>query len=299
LTASRPTEAEALLAKSAPHLLDQPIVERMRSPQKTVWAVGDTHILRRANADWVRSRMVREHPLLRRLSGRTTLSIPQSVFVAPDGEFDLLVKAFGEPVEYSWWPRLEPEYQLDIAKQFGRFLAEFHDALDLGQAVVLGFERGASPPSPEWVEERLVGKLSSSKRESLLDELLRIAPRLYEEALPPVLLHDDFSHHNVGISADGRRVLGVVDFTQSRLGDPHRDLRYAYTFEPFANSMITEYESVRGLELDRNLLRAWHAWSAIGALAWELHHGDPALLPLRWGWVDHVAEWDRSYLGSL
>jgi len=299
LTASRPLEAEALLARSAPYLLDQPIVEQMRSPQKTVWAIGDTHVLRRANADWVRSLMVREHLLLHHLSGRTTLSIPESVFVAPDGEFDLLVKARGEPIEYSWWPRLEPEYQLDIAKQFGRFLAELHGALEFGQAIAMGFERGASPPSPEWVKERLVGQLSSPKRESLLKELLRIAPRLYEEALPPALLHDDFSHHNAGFSPDGHRVLGVFDFTQARLGDPHRDLRYAFTFEPFAESMIKEYESVRGLELDRNLLRAWHAWSALGTLAWEFHHGDPGRLPLRWGWVDHVAEWDRSYLDSL
>lgn len=299
MTASRPAEAEALLARSVPQLLAQPIIERRRSPQKTVWAVGDTHVLRRANADWVRPLIVREHRLLRRLSGRTTLSIPESVFVAPDGEFDVLVKALGEPVEYSWWPRLKPQYQLDIAKQFGRFLAEFHGALDFAQAVALGFERGVSPPSPEWVEEKLVGQLNSPKREGLVNELLRIAPRLYEDALAPVLLLDDFSHHNAGFSPDGHRALGVFDFTQSRLGDPHRDLRYAYTFEPFAEPMIREYESLRGLELGRDRLRAWHAWSAIGALAWELHHGAPRLLPMRWGWVDQVVEWDRSYLDSL
>ena len=114
--------------------------------------------------------------------------------------------------------------------------------------------------------------------------------------LPPVLLHDDFSHHNAGFSRDGTRVVGVFDFTQARIGDPHRDLRYAFTFEPFAETMIQEYENARSISLDRNRLRAWHAWSALGSLAWELHHGDPRRLPLRWAWVDHVAAWSRDLL---
>ena len=89
---------------------------------------------------------------------------------------------------------------------------------------------------------------------------------------------------------------GVFDFTHARIGDPHRDLRYAYTFEPFAAEMIDAYETLSGVALDRGRLRAWHAWSALGALAWDLHHGNPENLPLRWGWVDHVAAWDRAGL---
>ena len=35
------------------------------------------------------------------------------------------------------------------------------------------------------------------ERERLLEDLLAVAPKLYRDSLPPVLLHDDFSHHNV------------------------------------------------------------------------------------------------------
>jgi hypothetical protein len=115
--------------------------------------------------------------------------------------------------------------------------------------------------------------------------------------LPEVLLHDDFSYHNAGFDTEAGDVLGIFDFTYAAVGDPHRDLRYAYTFE--AEDMIGAYERGRGVSLDRARLRALHAWSALGALAWDLLHGRDSLLPLRWGWVDAVAAWDRSFLRAL
>jgi len=286
-----------MLASSVPHLAGEPVAERIRSLEKTVWTVGAFHVLRLANAEWFRPVLARERELLRELAGRVPLEVPRPVYSAPDGEFDVLFKASGEPVAPSWWRRLDPASQETIARQLGGFLAKLHEALPTVTAVAMGFAREFSPPSPRWVEERLEGHLETPPRRALLRDLLQVAPRLYEEALPPVLLHDDFSHHNVGFSDDGRRALGVFDFTQARIGDPHRDLRYAFTFEPFAEPMIDEYETVRRLRLDRRRLRAWHAWSAVGALAWELHHGDGSRLPLRWGWLDDVAEWDRDFLG--
>ena len=155
------------------------------------------------------------------------------------------------------------------------------------------------PPSVGWVESRLVGRMETAAREAFLADLLAVAPALYEEAAPAVLLHDDFSHHNLGFSPDGRRVLGVFDFTNACLGDPHRDLRYAFTFEPFAEAMIAEYEAARNVRLERSRLRAWHAWSAMASLAWDLGEGEPERLPARWGWVDQVASWDRAFLRDL
>jgi len=292
-------EAKAFLARLAPQLLDQPIVERTLSIEKTVWAVGVDHVLRRATRTGVRSLLQREHRLLRMLAGRTTLSVPRPVCIAPDGEFDLLRRALGQPADHHVWPHREPSAQRDIARQLGRFLAELHDTVDVEEAESLGFAFDVWPPSPAWVEERLAGRMETAEREALLGALLRVAPRLYEDTAAPVLLHDDFSHHNVGFSPDGRMALGVFDFTEARLGDPHRDLRYAYTFEPFAEVMIGEYEARRGVVLDRSRVRAWHAWSALGALAWELHDGVPERLALRWGWVDQVAAWGFGEFEAL
>src|SRR5258706_4288955 len=218
-------EVERLVSTSAPQLLSEAIAEIARSDEKTVWSIGPTHVVRRANAAWVRPLLLREHKLLHHLQGRLSLGIPRPVFISPGGEFDILHRAAGEPIRFEDWPRLESGSQERIARQFGRFLAELHTALPFATANGLGFERSFWPPSAGWVEERLRGHLDTPERRSLLQDLLRVAPWLHSEALAPVLLHDDFSHHNVGF--DGQQVVGAFDFTQARIGDPHRDLRYA------------------------------------------------------------------------
>jgi len=288
-------EIAALLSSSAPQLLGEPIEERARSEDKTVWSVGGC-VVRRANSAPVRDLFRREHRLLHHVRGRVSLGVPTPLFITATGEFDILEKAPGEPVAFEWWASLDAVSQEGIASHFGRFLAEFHELFPLETASAMGFERSFWPPSASWIETRLRGRLDSPERRSLLEDLLRVAPWLHEEALPPVLLHDDFCHHNAGFSEDGKQVLGAFDFTHARIGDPHRDLRYAFTCEPFAETMIREYERTRRLQLDRRRLRAWHAWSALAVLAWELHEGDSRRLPMRWGWVDQVAAWDRDFL---
>jgi aminoglycoside phosphotransferase (APT) family kinase protein len=289
-------DIEALIARSVPELAGQPIVQLTQGADKQVWSVGNDHVLRRATLLEFRPHLARERKLLLHLDGRTSLSLPKPIFVSPDGAFDVLRKAPGEPMDFSGWPTMDSQSQRRVAARFGRFLAELHNAVSPDVAMSMGYRRGFWPPSPGWVRDRLTGRLDSPQRCRLLDELLVLAPKLYEEVMPPVLLHDDFSHHNVGFSADGRDVAGVFDFTEARIGEPHRDLRYAFTFEPFAETMITEYEGVGGIKLDRKRLRAWHAWSALGSLALDLNEGNPRNLPLRWGWVDHVAAWDLADL---
>ena len=288
-------EIQSLLSASAPHLLGEAIEERARSEEKTVWSVGD-HVVRRANSTPVRDLFRREHRLLHHVRGRVSLGVPTPLFITATGEFDILKKAPGEPVGFEWWPSLDAASQERIAGHFGRFLAELHEIFPFETARVMGFERSFWPPSADWIESRLRGRLVSPERRTLLEGVVRAAPWIHAEVLPPVLLHDDFCHHNAGFSDDGKQVLGAFDFTHARIGDPHRDLRYAFTFEPFAETMIREYERTRGLELDRRRLRAWHAWSALAYLAWDLTEGDAQRLPMRWGWVDQLAAWGRDFL---
>src|SRR5258705_8559454 len=91
-------EVERLVSMSAPQLLGEAIAEVARSDEKTVWSIGQTHVVRRANAAAVRPLFLREHRLLHHLQGRVSFGIPSPVFISPSGEFDLLRKAPREPV---------------------------------------------------------------------------------------------------------------------------------------------------------------------------------------------------------
>ncbi|HXJ34836.1 MAG TPA: phosphotransferase [Candidatus Eisenbacteria bacterium] len=174
-------EIAALLSSSAPQLLGEPIEERARSEDKTVWSVGGC-VVRRANSAPVRDLFRREHRLLHHVRGRVSLGVPTPLFITATGEFDILEKAPGEPVAFEWWASLDAVSQEGIASHFGRFLAEFHELFPLETASAMGFERSFWPPSASWIETRLRGRLDSPERRSLLEDLLRVAPWLHEEA---------------------------------------------------------------------------------------------------------------------
>src|SRR5687767_5065299 len=72
-------EVERLVSMSAPQLLGEAIAEVARSDEKSVWSIGQTHVVRRANAAWVRplrgertapdSNAARDHPPTLRAHG--------------------------------------------------------------------------------------------------------------------------------------------------------------------------------------------------------------------------------------
>lgn len=282
------------LARWTPELAEGSVALLKRSPEKTVWSLGPDHVLRRATTPDAAVAMTRERALLDRLLGRTSLAIPVCVFAAPDAAFDVLRKAPGEPRRGDAWASLDREWRRGFATALGRFVAELHDLVPIATARGLGFERQLRPPSRRWARRMLSPHVATRERRRLLDDVLRVVPRLHEDVVPAVLLHDDLSRHNVGFSAAGDRVLGVFDFTRAEIGDPHRDLRYAYGFEPFADAMVDAYERTRGVTLDRARIRAWHAWSAVKSVAFGIEQGEGDALAARWHWFDRVARWRHA-----
>lgn len=54
--------------------------------------------------------------------------------------------------------------------------------MPLEEARAVGFREGASPPSAEWVRERLEGRLGEPRRDALLRDVLGAAEALYTPA---------------------------------------------------------------------------------------------------------------------
>jgi aminoglycoside phosphotransferase (APT) family kinase protein/8-oxo-dGTP pyrophosphatase MutT (NUDIX family) len=92
---------------------------------------------------------------------------------------------------------------------------------------------------------------------------------------PTTLIHGDLGPHHVVIRED--RVVGVIDWSDARVGDPAIDLAWALfeTPEPFAAAVATAYGVA-----DEELARAFDWWRLAPwyDVLWGPAGGDPALV---------------------
>ena len=288
-------QATTLLAKLAPHLVDAARVSAMMGADKRVIFVGEDYMLRIPRHDLVRRRIEVEQRVLRRLEGRLCLPTPRLLAVDPETGADLCLKAPGHLIDWRAWGELGESGRAKIGRSFGRFLADLHAEVPAGEALSMGVPEYALPDSA-LLEDRLAAVMKGGRRQHLLNAVLAALPRLGEQTREPVLLHDDFSHHNIGFELPSMKAVGVFDFGGAQVGDPHRDLRYDPGLEADERLVVDEYEAAGGQPISRARQRAWHALSALENLIHSLANEGAELQAARWGWVDSVANWDLTSL---
>ena len=289
-------QATGLLAKLAPHLVGEARVSAtIGGSDKRVFFVGQDYILRSPRHDLVRQRIEVEQRVLRRLEGRLCLPTPRLVAVDPETGADLCLKAPGDVVGWRAWGELGRSARSKLGRSFGRFLADLHAEIPATEALGMGVPEYTLPDSAS-LEDRLAAVMKGARRKQLLSAVLATLPWLGEETREPVLLHGDFSHHNIGFELPSMKAVGVFDFGGAHVGDPHRDLRYDPGLEGNDRLVVDEYEAAGGQSISRPRQRAWHALSALQNLIHSLANEGPELQAARWGWVDSVASWDLTSL---
>jgi len=262
---------------------------------KRVFFVGQDYILRIPRHDLVRQSLEVERRVLRRLEGRLCLPTPRLVAVDPETGADLCLKAPGRVIGWRAWGDLGESGRTKVGRSFGRFLADLHAEIPATEALSMGVPEYTLPDSAS-LEDRLAAVMKGGRRKQLLSAVLTALHRLGEETREPVLLHGDFSHHNIGFELPGMKAVGVFDFGGAHVGDPHRDLRYDPGLEGDERLVVDEYEAAGGQPISRARQRAWHALSALENLIHSLANEGPELQAARWGWVDSVANWDPTSL---
>ncbi len=205
------------------------------------------------------------------------------------------------------WPRAENDpsaAQLGAAEKaklalpFAHFLARLHAEIPADEANALGVPDYVVPDI-EALSDPLAKRLGSPARLRLLDSMTAAVPSMAAPGPPLVLLHNDFSHHNIGFDPESSEAVGVFDFGSAFVGDLHRDLRYDPGIPIADATVVRTYEALSGVQVSRPRQRAWHALSALENLAYSLDHEGPELQAARWGWVDAVAAWDLGFFDAL
>jgi aminoglycoside phosphotransferase (APT) family kinase protein len=291
-------DARALVRSLAPKLGAAELHPASGGSSKIVWHVGEEHILRIPLHVFASDAMQVERRLLTRLHGTLGLATPLPIAVDNARGCDLCQMAPGRPLDWKQWAQLGAAEKAKLALPFAHFLARLHAEIPADEANALGVPDYVVP-NIETLSDRLAKRLGSPARLRLLDSVTAAVPSMAAPGPPLVLLHNDFSHHNIGFDLESSEAVGVFDFGSAFVGDLHRDLRYDPGIPIADDTVVRTYEALSGVQVSRPRQRAWHALSALENLAYSLDHEGPELQAARWGWVDAVAAWDLGFFDAL
>lgn len=140
------------------------------------------------------------------------------------------------------------------------------------------------PPWPGACVDQLASRLAGEcdwlvANKILPTEVVTRNRHLAETALRswrPVFIHGDLHIEHVFI--DGDNVTGILDWSEARQGDALYDLAtLTLAHEEHLEDVIAGY----GVDVDRDLIRAWWSWRSLVAVRWlfENGYGSPDQFP--------------------
>lgn len=132
------------------------------------------------------------------------------------------------------------------------------------------------PPWPGTELDQLASRLADECDWLVANRVLPVEVvtrnrRLAEAALrswKPVFIHGDL--HIEHVFVDGDKVTGIIDWSEARQGDALYDLAtLTLAHEEHLEDVIAGY----GVDVDRDLIRAWRSWRSLVAVRWLFENG--------------------------
>lgn len=260
---------------------------------------GDFSVAYTVNGEWIfrfarseeASRSLRcEAALLPRLAQKITMRVPRIEHVGTQGEDGLLFAGHRkiEGVALAgelFWTLSEGERDRCV-EELARFLREMH-AFSPEVAKEAGVVECDYPfcRTEEGIARGTAREEYGSQLERLLsyprvgggtgDYCARIVERLLdgEGGLKRVPVHGDLSAEHVLFDVEGRRISGVIDFSDVVITDPALDVMYLYAAygAAFLDAFLPRYDAGRVEEM-RGRVLALYGWYTAIRLLWALEH---------------------------
>jgi len=158
-------------------------------------------------------------------------------------------KLKGNPIDATIFNKLNQENKNLIAKEVASFIVSIHklpyEKLGFEDVPKIKFDKKALAILREDTSGFLKSKLTAGeyrKMEDWWEEILSDDNLLHYK---PTLCHGDTWHENILVDDDYMHVVGVIDFSNMRIGDPAADLApHIYLGKEFYNAVLHEYTKV-------------------------------------------------------
>lgn len=242
----------------------------------------------------------KERKILGALRERTSLAVPIVLNSGPDESWQLRRKVAGisgQPI----YQALQQDDGLSqrVGKDAAHILATLHKAVPANEAL----EYGLTKEIPSWlpittIREKLIHHSIAPALKSRALEVVEMIEQTRDECEAPVFLHGDFGVHNMAFDPQSFELLGVFDFEESYVGDPHWDLKYLHSYRPsFVTSLLEAYSKASGKQISRNRVALIHAFTTVSFLASRLDR--PANQGVAGRTLSQDLAWTEEALGRI
>jgi aminoglycoside phosphotransferase (APT) family kinase protein len=276
----------AALRPAAPQLADLPIAfEGAPDLVNPTWASGRAILGERVYAKFAFSeetavRIWREAQVLGLLGDELGLAVPKLTAASRNPAFSSTELVIGAPLGYATVAAASRDRIEQLAAQLASFLSRLHAPHTLERAreqldSLRRLPEQGLHVSTDDLRARFATMIEPHQRSTVSRWCDWVDDQLASPA-GTVFVHGDFHPYNQLWDLDEPRLVAVVDFENSGLGEPEFDFRVLPVFGPGVDllvSTVKRYEAVSGRRLSMSRIMALHLLNYLGDALWRTEAG--------------------------
>ena len=226
--------------------------------------LDDSLVFRFPTDDEYREKLQNEIEILEYFKKRTTVTIPEYIYMPPIKDFAGYSKIPGLQLSKDRFDALSKIEQDDIARQLASFLSVIHTeniTKPVFKKVSASYLEADQKEVKAQIDRNLKSHISDQDLE-IVTGIVREVDGLITQKLPRVFIHNDvYSRHLLW--DDGKRRLGLIDFSDMSIDDPAID--FAELHEYGFDFVRQVYDFYAGPKDQTFLERAWiyQKWIAV------------------------------------
>lgn len=192
----------------------------------TLISAGWDNLVADINGEWifrfprkkdVMQTLEREVLLLKHLHNSISMPIPHYECIGLHTAFVGYRKILGDALNEKLYLKCSIENRQKIAESLALFLTQFHHAVNIEDAFQWGYQKYHIPL--QWIEHDLLGTLSNSEIERIVNEALTYAKQNPCNTKNLVILHNDLHGGNLAFDIQTEQITGIFDFSDAAIGN--------------------------------------------------------------------------------
>lgn len=232
----------------------------------------------------------REMKILRFLKGKIALKIPDYELIGKSYFYAGYRKIKGTDLDEGALSVLTERERERAASDLANFLFEFHGAFTVQEARKMGIEKENHQLHSKNILRRLAGKIEDEVIVKLIDQLFQEYNATESEESELAVLYSDLHGENIAFDVEQRRVNGVFDFGDVRIGGVYHEFILHWFDGKMMQEILREYKRLSGRGVDIEKVRLHSRIRRLNELAMDIGSSDPerfngAMRELR-GWTE-------------